>query len=114
MTTEMPAVPNSPLTITDQEFDTLITAYSVVLVDCWADWCEACHLLERTIASLAQEYAGRIVFARLNADENPHAAMKFGVMALPNILVFKNGQLVDRIIGAVPKARIKSIVSKYL
>ncbi len=110
----MSAVPNSPLTITDQEFDTMITAYPIVLVDCWADWCEACHLLERTITTLAQEYAGKIVFARLNADENPHSAMKFGVMALPNILVFRNGHLVDRIIGAVPKTRIESIISKYM
>ena len=110
----MLAIQNSPLTVTDREFDTVITAYPIVLVDCWADWCEACHLLERTIASLAQEYAGRIVFARLNADENPQIAMKFGLMALPNILVFKNGHLVDRIIGAVPKARIESIISKYM
>ncbi len=110
----MSAVPKSPLTVTEQAFDTVIASYPIVLVDCWADWCEACHLLERTIASLAQEYAGRIVFARLNADENPQVAMKFGVMALPNILVFKNGQLVDRIIGAVPKARIESIISKYV
>ncbi len=111
---EMSATPNSPVTITDQEFDTLITAYPIVLVDCWADWCGACHLLERTIAKLAQDYAGRIVFARLNADDNPQVTMKFDVMALPNILVFKNGQLVDRIIGAVPKTRIESIISKHM
>ncbi len=110
----MSAIPNSPVTVTDQAFDSLIASYPIVFVDCWADWCEACHLLERTIASLAQEYAGRIVFARLNADDNPQVGMKFGVMALPNILVFKNGQLVDRIIGAVPKARIESIVNKHM
>ncbi len=109
----MSAVPNFPVTVTDQEFDNVITSYPIVLVDCWTDWCEACHLLERTIVSLAQEYAGRIVFARLNADDNPQVSMKFHVMALPNILVFKNGQLVDRIIGAVPKARIESIIAKY-
>lgn len=101
------------MTITDQDFDPLTAEYPLVLVDCWAEWCVACHLLEPIIERLAKEYAGRIVFARLNVDENPKVPTRFGVMALPNLLVFKKGRLVDQIIGAVPKAKIESVLSNY-
>ncbi len=106
--------PDKPLVVTDDDFDSVSTRYPLVLIDCWASWCAPCHLMAPIIERLAREYFGKVVVGKLNADENRKTAMRFGVMALPTLLILKNGHLVDRIIGALPKARIESVMMKHI
>ncbi|MBS7623676.1 thioredoxin [Candidatus Bathyarchaeota archaeon] len=105
--------PEKPVQATDATFGEVV-GRGLVLVDCWAEWCGACRMIEPTIEGLAREYAGRVTFAKLNVDENPETTSRFGVMSIPTLLVFKNSRLVDTIVGAVPKTEIVSVLERYL
>jgi thioredoxin 1 len=105
--------PAKPVQVTDATFSEVVRR-GLVLVDCWAEWCGPCRMIEPTIEDLAREYAGRVTFAKLNIDENPETTSRFGVMSIPTILVFKNSRLVDTIIGAVPKAEIVNVLERHL
>jgi len=100
--------------ITDQIFDDTIKKHPIVVVDLWAPWCMPCLATAPTIEELAKKYAGKIVFGKLNIDENKSTPVKFAVMGIPTLLFFKNGKLVDRIIGAVPKDHIEWKLEKIL
>lgn len=98
--------PGSPVEITDAAFDEFIAKYNLAVVDCWAQWCGPCRILSPVIDELASELQGKVVFGKLNVDHNRSAAVRFAITGIPALLVFKNGTLVDKIIGAVPKQRI--------
>jgi len=106
--------PNGPVTVTDGAFDSLIREYPLVVVDCWAPWCGPCRIVEPVIEGLAREYNGKVVFARLNIDENQKTALDYSIMSIPTMLIFKNGQLVDRPVGAMPKEMLGARIKKYL
>ena len=106
--------PKTPVVVTDSDFDTFIKKYPVVIVDCWAVWCPPCKMLEPVIESLAGEYAGKIVFGKLNVDQNKEVAVKYNVMSIPTLLVFKNGKDVDRIVGAMPEPVLEEKIKPYL
>jgi len=106
-------VPSEPVTLTDENFDGFISSNKLVVVDFWAEWCAPCRMLAPVIEELAKEYAGKIVFGKLNVDENPTTAAKFGIMSIPTLIVFKNGQPVDMIIGAMPKKQIEARLNRY-
>ncbi len=94
--------------ITDGTFKTEILASPTpVIVDCWAPWCGPCRMVAPILDQLASEYAGRIKIAKLNVDENPLTASQFDTKSIPTMLFFKNGALVDRVVGALPKAAIE-------
>jgi thioredoxin 1 len=99
-----PKMINKPLSINDSIFDTTIKNHEFVVIDCWAPWCGPCRMLAPIIDELAEAYKGKIVFAKLNTDENQDTAAKYGIMSIPTLLLFKNGQLIDRIVGAMPRA----------
>lgn len=80
-----------------------------VLIDFWAEWCAPCKMIAPIIEDIATEYSGKIKVAKLDVDNNPQTSMKYGIRSIPTLLIFKNGEAVDQLIGAVPKA---SIVSK--
>ena len=101
-----PAI-NHPIEITDENFERVIKQYPMVVVDFWAEWCAPCLMLAPTLDALAREYAGKVVFGKLNVDENRQTAAKYGIMSIPTLLFFKQGRLVDRVIGAVPKQIIE-------
>jgi len=103
-----------PITVDDAHFEETVQKYPLMLVDCWADWCGPCRMIEPAVAELARDYAGRMTVGKLNVDENPQTATRFGVMSIPTLLIMKNGVEVDRIIGAVPKHFIEEKLKKYV
>jgi thioredoxin 1 len=106
--------PSSPLKVTDDDFDKIIQRFPLVVVDCWAPWCGPCQMVAPVIAELAQDYQGKIVFGKLNVDENQAKAMEYGIMSIPALLVFQNGELVDQVVGAQPKPMLEPKITKYL
>jgi thioredoxin 1 len=106
--------PASPVTITDASFDELISKYPLVLVDCWAPWCGPCRMLSPVLDELALEMRGKVVFGKLNVDEEKMTAVSFGISSIPAMLIFREGKLVDRLIGAVPKQNIIQKLQPYM
>ena len=96
-------IPDKPIEISDANFDEMVKNYKNVAIDCWAPWCGPCLMIAPVIEELARELKGKIVFGKLNVDNNPKIAMKYNIMSIPTILLFRDGELVDRIIGAMPK-----------
>jgi len=106
--------PSSPIELTDSNFEEKIREHQLLLIDFWAPWCAPCRVVSPIVEELAKEYKGRVVFGKLNTDENPATARKFGIMSIPTLLIMKNERMVDRIVGAVPKKYIESVLGKYL
>jgi thioredoxin 2 len=105
---ELLSMAKEPVSVTDATFEEEIEKSSLpVLLDCWAPWCSPCHMLAPTIAQLAEEMAESLKVAKLNVDENPKIAAKFGIMSIPTMLIFKDGEPVDRLVGVQPKATIE-------
>ena len=105
---------NKPVDLTDVTFKKAIQNHSLAVVDCWAPWCGPCRFLSPIIEEIARDYAGRIFFGKLNVDENPRVAMQYGIMSIPTLLIFKNGRLVDQIIGAMPRRMLEPRITRYL
>jgi len=104
-----------PVTITDQNFNDEVTKSNIpVLIDFWAVWCGPCRAIAPVVEQLAGEYDGKIKIGKLDVDENPETAVKFGVRSIPTLLLFKNGQVVDTIIGAVQKQVIVQKITPYI
>jgi thioredoxin 1 len=106
--------PDKPIELTDSNFDENVKKYSLIVIDNWAPWCPPCRMLAPVIESLAKKYANKIVFGKLNVDENKKVALKYGIMSIPTLLVFKNGKLVDRIVGAMPESVLESRLKPFL
>ncbi len=106
--------PTKPVEVTDTTFYDFIKRYPVVVVDCWAPWCGPCRMIAPVIEELASDYAGRVVFGKLNVDENPAVAAEYGIMSIPTLLFARNGEVVDRLIGAVPRYVIEAKLKRLL
>ena len=101
--------------VTDQDFDEKVLQSEVpVLVDFWADWCMPCKMIAPIVEELSHEYDGKARFAKLDVDANPSTAMTYGVRSIPTLLVFKGGQPVDQVVGAVPKGALKKRLDSAL
>ena len=106
--------PNEPVEITNENFTELLEKYPLLLVDCWASWCMPCKMIEPVIEELAKEYAGKIVFGKINVDEQRELATRFNIMSIPTLLFFKDGQVADTLIGALPKEQIEEKIKSQL
>ncbi len=102
-----------PIIVSDRNFDQTVKSYALVVVDCWAAWCAPCRAIAPMVEQLAKEYSGKVVFGKLNVDENPETTQKFGIMAIPTLLVMKNGNEVDRIVGLLPKDQLQAKITTY-
>ena len=100
--------------ITPENFDSVVNDSLPVLVDFWAPWCGPCRSLSPIVDEVADELAGKLTVAKCNVDDNQDLAMKFGVMSIPTLIVFKNGEEVDLSVGALPKARLQALLKKHL
>ena len=107
-------MPNAPIEITDADMDEFVKKYNTTVIDCWAPWCGPCRMVGPVIEELAREMSGKIVFGKLNVDENPATSAKHQIMSIPTMLVFKNGELIDKLIGAMPKEMLKQKLDGYL
>ncbi|MBU8898250.1 thioredoxin [Corallococcus sp. H22C18031201] len=85
-----------------------------VLVDFWATWCAPCRAIAPSVDALATQYKGKVKFAKVNIDENQDTPQQYGIRSIPTLLVFKGGQVVEQIVGAVPKSRIEDAIKKTL
>jgi thioredoxin 1 len=100
--------------VTDSSFEGFIKQDKLVIIDCWAPWCGPCRALAPKIEELAKEMADKVSFGKLNTDENEQVPMRFNISAIPTILIFKNGNFVDRIVGAGTKEFMKSKFEKHI
>ena len=105
---------NTPIEIADNTFDKIIQDNPLVVVDCWAPWCGPCRMVAPVLEELAQDYSGKILFGKLNVDENQNITTRYQIMSIPTLLVFKDGNLVDRIVGAIPKDMLEPKITKFL
>jgi thioredoxin 1 len=102
------------LEVTDVNFADVVGKEGLVVIDCWAVWCAPCRMISPIIDELAKDYAGKIVFGKLNVDENSKVALEYMIMSIPTILVFKNGNPVDRIVGAMPRRLLEARITQHL
>lgn len=93
-------MPREPIKISDSDFEETLSKYDVVVVDFWATWCMPCIMIAPAVETLAEKMAGSVVFCKLNVDENPRTAAKYGVMSIPTLMVFRKGAAVKRLVGA--------------
>jgi len=105
---------DKPVEVTDSNFMEVIQRNPLVVIDCWAPWCLPCRIIAPIIDDMARDYAGRILFGKLNVDENQVATAHFQIMSIPTLLIFKNGKLVDRIVGAMPRRLLEPRITQYL
>ncbi len=103
------------ITVNDENFDKEVLQSDIpVLVDCWAEWCGPCKLVGPTVEALATDYTGKIKVAKLDVDDNPGAAGRFGVRSIPTLIVFKDGEAQETAVGARPKGQLAELIDQYI
>jgi thioredoxin len=100
--------------VTDSSFEQLVKSPTPVLIDFWAEWCMPCKRIAPTVDQLAADYAGKLTVAKMNVDENPDVPTRLGIRGIPTLMLFKGGELVDTVVGAVDKATITKMVESHL
>ncbi|MFP4005342.1 MAG: thioredoxin [Candidatus Hadarchaeia archaeon] len=107
-------LPGKPMAVSDDEFDQFTRKHPLVVIDFWAEWCAPCKAMGRVIKELAEEYSDSVAFGKVNVDENTQAPRKFQVSGIPTLVIFKDGEPVDKVVGMVPKKQLKQKLDSYL
>ncbi|MEE8410475.1 MAG: thioredoxin [Myxococcota bacterium] len=103
------------LNLTDGDFEAqVLKASQLTLVDFWAEWCAPCRALTPVVEEVAAEYKGRLQVAKMNIDDHPQTASQYSVRAIPTLLLFKDGEVVDQVVGLVSKSKLQDLVAKHL
>ena len=106
---------NKIVKVSDADFDQkVVKTQGLTIVDFWAEWCAPCRMIAPLLEELADEYSGKVTIAKLNVDENPRTAARYGIRSIPTLLLFKGGERVDQVIGAVPRSVIQSKIGAHL
>ena len=106
---------SSAAAVTDSSFTEQVLESEVpVLVDFWAPWCGPCRMVAPVVEEIAEQYEGQVKVVKLNTDENPQVASQYGIRSIPTLMIFKGGQRVDMVVGAVPKTTLANTLEKYL
>ena len=106
---------DEPIHVTDIAFEkTVLRSPLPVIVDFWAPWCAPCRMVAPALKKLAQDYAGRLLIAKVNTDENPQWAQRFGVQGIPTMLFVAKGKIVHQQVGALPEAMLRRVVEQFL
>jgi thioredoxin 1 len=111
---QRPIVVAEPVEVTDLNFKQFINSNKYSVVDFWAEWCAPCRAIAPIVKELAEQYAGKVVFGKLNVDENPRTASEYGIMGIPTLILFKDGRPVDMVVGAVPRRVLEGRIVKLL
>jgi len=102
------------LELTDNNFDEAVNNHRLLVVDCWAEWCAPCRMVAPVIEELATDYQGKVTFGKLDVDSNPSVATRYEIASIPTLLIFKNGQLLDQKVGALPKRILEPELAKHI
>jgi thioredoxin 1 len=105
---------NKLIILTDSNFHSEVSKHRLIVVDFWAPWCGPCRMVGPLVEELAAEYAGKVTFGKLNVDDNTIVPSRFGVRGIPTLIVFKDGEAVDTLVGACPKSHIESKFRPYI
>jgi thioredoxin 1 len=106
---------SAALQVTDSSFKQDVLESDIpVLVDFWAPWCGPCRMVAPVVDEIAQQYEGKVKVVKLNTDENPQVASQYGIRSIPTLMIFKGGQRVDMVVGAVPKTTLSNTLEKYI
>lgn len=105
--------PTAPLKVTDRNFQEAVAKYPNLVIDCWAEWCGPCRMVGPIIETLAQKHAGKVVFGKLDVDNNQAISGQYGIASIPTLLLFKNGKLVGTQVGALPEAALEAAIKKH-
>ncbi len=106
--------PAGPIHATEENFDQLLKDNQLLLVDFWAEWCMPCKMYGPTVATFANDMQGKVAVAKLNVDESRAIAARYNTMSIPTTILFKDGQPIDKMVGAVPKESLADMVNRYL
>lgn len=105
---------SSLLVIDEKNFESTINSGKVVMLDFWAEWCGPCKMFLPVVAELAEEFKDKAIIGKVNVDDNPDIAEKFGIMSIPTVILFKDGEIIDKFTGARPKPLMINMLNKYL
>lgn len=106
--------PDTPINVTDSNFQEVVEKYPLVVLDFWAEWCAACKPMTPVIERLAKKYVGDVVFGKMNVDRNSQIPSEFQISSIPTLLFIKNGSPIDKKIGAMPARQLEQVIREYL